>query len=77
MTNWASHWEHVVKTRQTVRMAVGKTSELRRHGSQHGGALGEGALWSGCLPRNDRVVRAGTDMIAHQNTQGTPFQEMA
>ena len=22
MTNWASHWEHVVKTRQTERMAV-------------------------------------------------------
>ena len=55
--NWASHWEHVVKTRQTERMAVGKTSELcivRRQSA--GGSFGGRERCGRVAPR--RIDRA-------------------
>lgn len=81
MMNWESHWEHVVKTRQTERMAVGKTSELRV-GSE---AVSRWRIFwkkravAGTQSEQiiARCVRAGLCIVTHQKTQGTPFQDSA
>lgn len=84
MMNWASHWEHVVKTRQTERMAVGKTSELFFLNWQSVGKnfWGKGSAVARVAEQTidrliARCVRVGICIVAHQKTQGTPFHDSA